>query len=102
MTTETLMEADRYLLNNGFTQVGEPVELPNKQVQFAYRFGDLADKTPLGRPKTPHGISLTLHDLGDGRWTFVNFVVHSKDLSDKAHQTTQALSRLPGFQPHKI
>ncbi len=90
MTTETLKEAGRYLLNNGF-RCGAEVELDN-QYQARYDFGQLRGNV---------GITITLHDYGNERWTYMS-VAYSKDFLEKSGQRTNGLRQLPGFEPHKI
>lgn len=58
MTTETLKEADRYLMNNG-SSCRKEVDLGGTY-ESSYTFGNLD-------AKPPHGIDITLHDYGDGR-----------------------------------
>jgi hypothetical protein len=92
MTTETLKEADRYLLNNGFT-CRKLTDLGG-QHQASYEFGQI-------KTKTGSGITITLHDYGDGHWTDT-LVGASDDLLGRAQQIMDALDRLPGFEPHRI
>lgn len=93
MTTETLKEADRYLMNNGFS-CRKSADLGG-EYEASYMFGDL-------NAKPPHGIEITLHDYGDGHWTYNNLVSHSENLAAKVRQITEALSGLPGFEAHRI
>jgi hypothetical protein len=92
VTTETLKEADRYLMNNGFSCRKE-VDLGGAY-ESSYTFGNLS-------AKAPQGIDITLHDYGDGHWT-LKVVGHSEDLTAKTRQITEALRGLPGFEPHGI
>jgi hypothetical protein len=90
MTTETLKEADRYLLNNGF-KLGPEVELDN-QYQASY---------DLGKSKKDFDITITLFDYGDGHWTYT-LVGCSEKFTIKSQEIIKGLSLLPGFERHRI
>lgn len=92
MTTQTLMEADRYLVNKGF--VCTPLTDLGDQYQARYTFGRF-------KTKTDSGITLTLHDYGDGRWTY-SPIGFSKGLDEMVREVNEALRRLPGFEPDRI
>jgi len=93
MTAKTLRQADQYLIENGFsltktTNLGD-------ELQATYGLGNLQAKPPVG-------IHITLHDYGDGHWTFGNFVIHSGDFTAKVREVMDALGKLPGFEPHRV
>ena len=92
MTTETLKEADRYLLNKGFTCKSSK-ELGNGY-QASYELGTF-------RTRADRGIVITLQDYGDGKWSHT-LVAFSKNLAEQARDIEQALSQLPGFEPHRM
>jgi hypothetical protein len=92
MTTLTLKEADRYLINGGFLEKST-ADLGG-QFQARYEFRDL-------NAKPPRGIMIKLHDYGDGHWTSMD-LAYSKDLEGKALQTTAAMAQLPGFELPRI
>jgi hypothetical protein len=91
-TTQTLKEADRYLVNNGY-EFKSSTDLGTEFVA-SYEFGNL-------KAKPPRGITVTLHDYGNRYWNFYK-VAHSEDLKERAQEMMDALRRLPGYQPPHI
>jgi hypothetical protein len=93
LTTQTLKEADRYLLNNGF--VCEALtDLGGGEFRARYELGILMSPAP-------KGIAITLRDYGNRQWTF-HEVAHSANMKEKAQEVMDSLRRLPGFEPQRI
>jgi hypothetical protein len=93
VTTQTLKEADRYLLTRGLAIKHET--LLDKGYQARYQVGRMEKK------KTDDGITITLHDYGDGHWTSA-LVAHSNNREKEALEVMRALSLLPGYEPHRV
>lgn len=90
MTTPTLMEADRYLVNAGFVCTNETAL--GEGFHASYTFGN-----PLVKPA--RFIALALHDYGDKTWDHSN-IGFSEGLADKAREVEETLRRLQGFRSH--
>jgi hypothetical protein len=86
--TQTLKETDRYLTNSGFTC--SPLPDAGSQYLAHYEFGNL-------KAKKPWGISLTLRDYGDGRWTYYP-IEYTGQFADKILVIENMLKRIPGFE----